>query len=429
MLLELGLIAALGFLGSFGHCVGMCGPIAVAFSLASPNDTPPTNPKETPRKAGHHSLWFHLLLNLGRLLSYVLVGAAIGALGSVLVAGGQMAGVGSLLRRGIALLTGTLLIAMGLRQVAPSLLPKLPFLHPIQGFLHDRLQQVMSHTAQSRQWWTPLLLGLAWGLIPCGFLYTAQIKAAEASSALGGAVTMLAFGTGTLPMMVGLGAYSGWLSRDRSSQLFQLGGWITVLIGVLTLMRTGDLMVDYAGHGALGLLALALIARPISKLWSGPLRFRRLIGVGAFMLAIAHTLHMLEHSWNWNPAAIRFMLPQHQLGIWLGIVALLLLIPLTLTSTPAAQRQLGKYWRSLHRLSIPILLLGWLHGTLVGPTYLGNLQFQGRPLIHTMLLSCGMLVVLAVRSPLIWKLMGLQRWYTPATAKPIAPADQCSHHC
>jgi len=189
-----------------------------------------------------------------------------------------MAGVGSLLRRVMALLTGTLLIGIGLRQVAPGLLPQLPFLHPLQGALHDRLQRVMSDTAQSRRWWTPILLGLAWGLVPCGFLYTAQIKAAETSSLLAGAATMGAFGLGTLPMMVGLGTYSAWLSRDRTSQLFQLGGWITLLIGILTLLRTGDLMVDYAGHLALLCLALALVARPISQLWSYPLRFRRLLG-------------------------------------------------------------------------------------------------------------------------------------------------------
>jgi uncharacterized protein len=64
---ELFLVLVLGFLGSFGHCAGMCGPIAVAFSLSEQKE---------------RSLPFHLLLNLGRLLSYALVGVAIGGLGS-----------------------------------------------------------------------------------------------------------------------------------------------------------------------------------------------------------------------------------------------------------------------------------------------------------------------------------------------------------
>jgi sulfite exporter TauE/SafE len=422
--LELSLIAALGFLGSFGHCVGMCGPITVAFSLAARAQTT----DETALPAKSQQFWFHLCLNLGRLASYVLVGAAIGGLGSVLVASGQMAGVGSVLRRGMALLTGTLLILIGLRQVAPGLLPQLPFLHPLQGALHDRLQQVMGHTAQSRRWWTPLLLGLAWGLIPCGFLYTAQIKAAATSSLWAGAATMGAFGLGTLPMMVGLGTYSAWLSRDRRSQLFQLGGWITLLIGCLTLLRTGDLMVDYAGHLSLLFLALALIARPISKVWADPLRFRRLLGVGAFVLALAHTVHMLEHSWNWQPAAVRFMLPQHQWGMLAGAIALLLMVPLTLTSTDPAQRRLGKAWRSLHLLSIPALFLGGLHAIVAGSSYLGSLQLQGRPLVHSGLLTGCLLLVMALRSPDCWRLFNLKRWYAPAAksrSSTSSPTSQC----
>lgn len=425
-MLELGLIAALGFLGSFGHCVGMCGPITVAFSLAAHPDADTADGEEAAKLS---QFWFHLCLNLGRLASYVLVGAAIGGLGSVLVAGGQMAGIGSLLRRGIALLTGGLLILIGLRQVAPHLLPQLPLLHPLQGTLHQRLQQVMSQTSTARRWWTPLLLGLAWGLIPCGFLYTAQIKAAETSSVLAGAATMLAFGLGTVPMMVGLGTYSAWLSRDRTSQLFQFGGWITLLIGVLTLMRTGDLMIDYAGHLSLLCLALALIARPISKVWSQPLRFRRLFGVGAFVLAIAHTLHMLEHSWNWNLMAVRFMLVPHQWAMVAGAIALLLMVPLALTSTNLAQKRLGKAWRSLHLLSIPAIVLAGLHGIVAGSTYLGSLQFQGRPLLYSLLLSGAVGLVLAARSPWFWRLLSLERWYAPAKSTPLPTQQKSSHHC
>jgi DMSO/TMAO reductase YedYZ heme-binding membrane subunit len=259
-----------------------------------------------------------------------------------------------------------------------------------------------------------MLLGLAWGLIPCGFLYTAQIKAAESSSPLLGAATMLAFGIGTLPVMVGIGTSSAWLSRDRRSQLFQLGGWITLLIGVLTVVRTGDLMVDYAGHLSLVCLALALVARPLRQLWPALMRFRRVLGVGACVLASAHTLHMLEHSWNWNPVAIRFMVPQHRWGMVAGAIALALMVPLTLTSTDIAQRRLRTHWRSLHLLSIPALVLGGTHAIVAGSSYLGSLQRQGQPLWHSLMLGGGILSVLAVRSPVCWQLIGLKRWYTPA---------------
>ncbi|WP_008310563.1 sulfite exporter TauE/SafE family protein [Leptolyngbya sp. PCC 6406] len=420
-MLDLVLVASLGFLGSFGHCLGMCGPIAIAFSLSAPSDSPQANPTGRDSAPSRwQQLGFHLALNLGRLCSYMLVGAAIGGLGSVLVAGGTMAGVGSPLRRGIALATGLLLIWFGLRQVAPSLLPRLPFLHPLQGAIHNRLQGAMARMSQGNRWWTPALLGLGWGLVPCGFLYAAQIKAAATSSVLGGAATLGAFGLGTLPMMVAVGASSAWLSRDRASQLFRLGGWITLGIGVLTLTRTGDLMVDYTGHLALLCLVLALIARPISKLWPGPRQYRRLLGVGAWGLALAHTVHMLEHSWGWNPAALRFMMPQHQWGIVAGAMALAIMLPLALTSSPQAQRWLGTQWRRLHLLSLPALGLGVLHCILTGSSYLGTTRWQGLPLIHTGLLVGLALMVLAVRSRRIWSLLNLEKWYvSPKSSPPL----------
>ena len=100
-MIDLLLMVSLGFLGSFGHCLGMCGPLSAVLAMGA-------------GRGRSVSLWqslrFHLLLNVGRLISYGLVGAAIGAVGSVLVAGGHMAGLGSGLRQAIAWLTGVLLI-------------------------------------------------------------------------------------------------------------------------------------------------------------------------------------------------------------------------------------------------------------------------------------------------------------------------------
>jgi hypothetical protein len=138
---------------------------------------------------------------------------------------------------------------------------------------------------------------------------------------------------------------------------------------------------------------------------------------------------MLEHSWNWNPAAVRFMLPQHQWGMLAGAIALALMVPLTFTSTNAAQRRLGQGWRSLHLLSIPAILLGGLHTIVAGSSYLGNLQIQGRPLLHSAILGGGILAVLAVRSPRVWQILRLERWYTRPKSQAVPPSPQSSHHC
>jgi hypothetical protein len=399
----------------------MCGPITAAFSLSSP-----ALPFSASPIAWRHQLRFHLLLNLGRILSYVLVGAAIGAIGSVLVSGGQMAGVGSLLRRGMAILTGLLLIGFGLSQINPGMLPRLPFLHPLaSGKLHQRLSSAMVRLSLKPQVWTPLLLGLVWGLIPCGFLYTAQIKAAETASLSQGVATMLAFGLGTLPMMLVVGLSTSRVSADRRSQLFRMGGWVTLTIGILTLWRTGDTMVDYTGHAALICLLLALIARPISRIWGFPLRYRRSLGLGAFVLSVAHMVHMAEHSWGWNWDAVFFMLPQHQLAIALGLASLTLLIPAAITSFDRAQRRLGKIWRSLHLLSIPALCLAVGHTMLIGSHYLGAMQIAVSSQVLTAGLGAIALGVLLIRCRWVWSLFSLEKFYvSPYQVQPAQQVEQ-----
>jgi sulfite exporter TauE/SafE len=381
----------------------MCGPLAVAFSLSHKQETP----------SWRQQFQFHALLNLGRMLSYALVGAGIGAVGSVLLASGQMAGVGSDLRRWMAILTGVMLIWFGLGQIKPDFLPRIPVLHPLQGSLHNRLSSGMMKLSLSRSWWTPAFLGMTWGLIPCGFLYAAQIKAAETSNILLGATTMLAFGLGTLPTMVGVGVSASLLSADKRSQLFRLGGWVTLTIGVLTLLRTGDTMVDYTGHAALFCLMLALIARPISRFWASPLRYRRALGVGAFVLALAHTFHMLSHTLQWNWAAFWFLLPMHQWGIAAGTIALVLMTPAAVTSFDSLQKSLGKRWRQIHLLSVPALIFAAIHTTLIGSHYLGSVQLTWTHQWATALLLVVTLLVLLVRLRLFWSVLSLEKFYVP----------------
>ncbi|PZO11550.1 MAG: ferric reductase [Leptolyngbya foveolarum] len=405
--LDLWLIAALGFLGSFGHCVGMCGPVAAAFALGESG---------TGEKTAQ--IWFHLLLNVGRLLSYGLVGAAIGALGSAVFAGGELAGVGSGLRRAIAIFTGFLLIWFGLSQAKPGWLPTLPFLHPAkQQQIHEKLTLTMSKVSGQSRLLTPVLLGLLWGLIPCGFLYAGQLRAAETQSWLGGAAIMLAFGAGTLPAMVGMGAATSLLSGDRRSQLFRMGGWVTVVIGLLLLLRTGDTMSDYSGHGALVLLILTLIARPISRLWPALLNYRRGLGVGACLLSLLHLLHMASHTWSWNFRAVQFMLPSHQIGVWLGAIALLLMLPAALTSFDRAQKALGNRWRKIHLLGIPALLLAAAHTVMVGSSYWGTLALTWQNQLQAGLLGLAVAMVLAGRSRKIWTLLSLGKYYAPPKTK------------
>ena len=405
-MLDLLLVGALGFLGSFGHCVGMCGPLTVAFSLSGKESGSQNNSKDNSQnnpRSWRQNLYFHALLNIGRIFSYAISGAFIGAIGSVLVASGQFAGIESDLRRWLAILTGVLLVWMGIIQIKPEGLPNLPFLNPMALVgLHQRLSNAMMKLSLYSHPLTPALLGMTWGLIPCGFLYTAQIKAAETGNMMQGALTMFAFGLGTLPSMLGIGVFAGFLSRDHRSQLFRLGGWITLTIGILTLLRTSD-MVDYTGHAGLILLILALAARPTSQIFkscSGLMIYRRAIGVGAFILSLAHSFHKVEHTFQWNFDALSFMIPQHQISIWLGAIAIALMTPAALTSSDWMVNKLGKAWRYLHLLSVPALVLASVHTIAIGSNYLGAMEWTPKNWIFTIICTVITVGTLLIRS---WK--------------------------
>jgi hypothetical protein len=280
-----------------------------------------------------------------------------------------------------------------------------------QSGLHERLSRAMQQLSLNPQRWTPLLLGLVWGLMPCGFLYAAQLKAAETTSLWLGAATMLAFGLGTLPMMLGVGVSASFVSADRRGQLFRLGGWITLFIGILILFRGND-MVDFTGHAALVSLLLALIARPISRLWSPFLQYRRTLGLGAFVLSVAHVAHMV--TMGWDPAALPFMLPSLQVGGWAGIIAFTLMLPLALTSFDRAQKFLGYRWRQLHLLSVPIFLLVVVHTLLLGTSYLGSFEPSAGNRVAAVALGSVGLLALLVRWRKFWSLLSLEKYYAPS---------------
>jgi uncharacterized protein len=403
-MLDFLLLTLLGFLGSFGHCVGMCGPLTAAFSIAH---------KDQKVSIGQQ-LYYHGILNLARIASYVFVGGLIGAIGSVLIAGGQLAGIDSHLRQGFAIFTGLLLIWMGLLKLNPQIFPKIPFLHPfLQGGLHQQLGTAMNHFAHQTSWLTPALLGMAWGLMPCGFLYAAQVKAAESGNVWTGATTMLAFGLGTLPSMLGIGVLTSRMTADRRSQLSRLGGWVMLLMGGLALFRTSFMIENLTGHLSLGCLMLTLVARPVSRLWPKLLCYRRFFGVSAFVFAIAHLLQMIEHQFNWNLAAIAFMSPEHQWGLWAGITAVLLMIPLAVTSSNWMMRALGTIWHRIHGLTVPIFGLAVIHTLWVGSNYLGALQPAGNNYLAASILGGLTLSSLLIRQKWIWSLFTFEKFYKP----------------
>lgn len=181
-----------GLLGS-GHCFGMCGGIAAGLgSTAKPG------------------LLSAVLFNAGRLVSYALLGAVSAIfLSSV----GEMLNVpqwGFMLR----LMTAIVILMIGLQFVFGWQL--LGGLERLGATIWKKVLPLAVRASAMPGGSGRLLLGLCWGLLPCGLVYSVLFTASSTDSAWRGALVMLAFGLGTLPSMLGMSLSAPALRRFLS---------------------------------------------------------------------------------------------------------------------------------------------------------------------------------------------------------------------
>ncbi len=203
----------LGLLGG-GHCLGMCGGLMGALSLA----IAPERRDQRLRQL--------LAYNAGRILSYALAGLLLGLAGWALASGPL-----AIVMRGIA---GLLLIVMGLYLAGWwSGLTRIEALgRGLWRHLQPLARRFMPITSPSRA----LLLGGLWGWLPCGLVYSTLLWAASQGNALHSAALMLAFGVGTLPVLLATGLAAerlGSLLRKRGVRV--AGGLLVMLFGLWTL--------------------------------------------------------------------------------------------------------------------------------------------------------------------------------------------------
>ena len=205
-----------GLLGGT-HCVGMCGGIVGALTLGG-----------APR-------WrIHLAYNAGRIASYALAGAVAGALGAASLAAGKAEGV----RLGLYALANVMLVLLGvyLLGVAQVLLP----IERLGHHLWRRLQPLGRRFLPAQSVAQAFPLGLLWGWLPCGLVYSALASALTAGSPARGAAMMLAFGLGTLPNLLLAGMLLARLNEfvrrvavRRIAGLLVLGFGLYGLIGLV----------------------------------------------------------------------------------------------------------------------------------------------------------------------------------------------------
>ncbi|MEB2785688.1 sulfite exporter TauE/SafE family protein [Algoriphagus persicinus] len=198
----------LGFLGSF-HCVGMCGPIAMAVG-----------------GKGKSSFFYHkILYNIGRSITYAILGLLVGSLGFSL----SLVGV----QQSFSIAIGLLILILALSYKTADQFLTMPALSGIVS----RVKRQLSRFLKAGGSFAFLATGLANGLLPCGMVYMALVAALGLQSPLLGATYMFFFGIGTIPLLLGL-MYSGALVSFQMRQKFQKAiPYIGALIGILFIVR------------------------------------------------------------------------------------------------------------------------------------------------------------------------------------------------
>ncbi|GAB6908422.1 sulfite exporter TauE/SafE family protein [Desulfosarcina cetonica] len=211
----------LGLLGT-GHCIGMCGPLVVAL------------PGQTGRLSAH------LAYHAGRLTTYGLIGALMGAAGGGLIRLAAALGASPMAwmargQMGLSLLAGVFLLYFGLSRL--GLIAEPDWLAVAAPNRLPGWRRLMTRAVHRRTNRDLLIMGLMLGGLPCGLSYAAFASALSAANPMAGAVSALVFGLGTLPGLLAVGAGAGLLLNRFRRQADMLAGLIMLGMAAALLVR------------------------------------------------------------------------------------------------------------------------------------------------------------------------------------------------
>lgn len=207
----------LGLSSSF-HCVGMCGPIAMAI---------PANRKN------NWTLSFGILsYNLGRILTYAILGLIVGNIGLSLTTFGIM--------QWISILAGIGLILFAWKKVIGRIIP-----FSGSSKLTSLISQNIGKVMRSNSPFKLPLLGMLNGLLPCGMVYVALTNAILAGNPINGALSMLFFGLGTIPAMFAIAFFANKITGAVRQKINTAIPYILTVVGFLVVLRGMNLDIPY----------------------------------------------------------------------------------------------------------------------------------------------------------------------------------------
>jgi len=211
-------IITIAFLGSFGHCIGMCGGIVIAYS-STKIDAQDNKSKQAIS---------HLLYSAGRITTYTILGAMFGFLGGVVM-------FNNLTNGSLLILAGLFMVLAGL-----SLSGKIKFLTLIEHSLSSSswYKDIFRQLLQTKSLFSFFALGMLNGLLPCGLVYFFAVTAASTGSALSGALVMLIFGLSTIPALFSLGFFVGLYKNGKlRTVMIKIAAISVMLFGLYTIYQ------------------------------------------------------------------------------------------------------------------------------------------------------------------------------------------------
>ncbi len=218
-------IMTIAFLGSFGHCVGMCGGIVLAYTSTKVDD----------KWGKAKQAIAHLNYSFGRILTYTLLGAIFGYIGGV-------ATFNNIANGTLWIVAGIFMILAGL-----SLIGKVKFLTLIEhSFSKSKwYQESFRKLLHSQSLSSFFILGMLNGLLPCGFVYFFAITAASTGSPFWGAVVMFIFGISTIPALFSLGFFVGLFKQTSlRNTMIKLAAILVIAYGIFTIYNGYKYIAD-----------------------------------------------------------------------------------------------------------------------------------------------------------------------------------------
>lgn len=203
---SLGLVLIFGLLTSL-HCLGMCGGLVLSQCVSK---------REEGRKKSRREIVLpSALYNLGRVISYTIIGGIVGGIGQVLSLSGYIRGL-------IPIVGGVFMVLMALNTLgAFSFLRYLQF-----GAPKGVVKKIRGGET------SPFILGLLMGIMPCGPLQMAEMYALTTGSVLWGALSMFVFSLGTVPSLLVLGCFGSFMTKRFSRAVVQCSAVVIIILGV-----------------------------------------------------------------------------------------------------------------------------------------------------------------------------------------------------